>query len=57
MSSHPGEAGVAQPELGDKIRSSPHGNYIIFFKYNDPYLENIMITEGYRDMPALFNTD
>jgi len=56
LASHPGEVGVAQPELGEGFRSFPHGNYIIFFKYNGSYLDIVMITEGHRNMPALFNT-
>jgi len=45
-----GEAGT-----GEGIRSIPYGNYVILFRYNDPYLEIVSIIEGHRDIEELFS--
>ncbi len=47
--------GRERPELGGNIRSFPHGNYVIFFMYNSNRLDVVTITEGHRDIEALFH--
>jgi toxin ParE1/3/4 len=53
----PGVLGRARPELLPDLRSSPHGNYLIFFRYLDDALEVVNILEGHRDIAAFFRTD
>ena len=50
----PGKMGRLRPELRENLRSFPCGNYVIFFMYNDDYLEIITIIEGHRDIEAIF---
>lgn len=50
----PGTMGRARPELMAGVRSFPHGNYVILFRYNDSLLEIISIIEGHRDIEELF---
>jgi len=51
----PGTIGRAWPELVKGIRSIPYGNYVILFRYNNPYLEIVSIIEGHRDIEELFS--
>jgi toxin ParE1/3/4 len=46
--------GRPRPELGDGIRSSVLGNYVIFFRYEDAVLEIVNVLEGHRDIDAQF---
>ncbi|KYC41641.1 plasmid stabilization protein [Scytonema hofmannii PCC 7110] len=50
----PGTMGRARPELMEGVRSFPHGNYVILFRYIDSVLEIISIIEGHRDIEELF---
>jgi len=53
----PGLMGRARPELLPDLRSTPHGNYLIFFRYVDDTFEVVNILEGHRDIAAYFETD
>jgi toxin ParE1/3/4 len=53
----PGLLGSARPELLPDLRSMPHGNYLIFFRYADATFEVVNILEGHRDIAAYFETD
>lgn len=54
----PGTLGRARPELRPDLRSAPFKGYVIFFRYLDEdVLEIIRIIEGHRDIPALFAGD
>ncbi|MFQ5434095.1 MAG: type II toxin-antitoxin system RelE/ParE family toxin [Anaerolineae bacterium] len=50
----PGKMGRPRPELRENLSSFPYGHYVIFFKYNDDYLEIVTIIEGHRDIEAMF---
>ncbi len=50
----PGMLGRARPELMEGMRSIPHGNYVIFFRYDDSSVEIVSIVEGHRDIEELF---
>ena len=47
----------ARPEFGQGLRSLPHGNYIIFFRYSGNQLEIATILHGSRDLDKLFPKD
>ena len=53
----PGTLGRPRPELLPNLRSTPHGNYVIFFRYVDGTLEVVNILEGHRDVAAHFKAD
>ncbi|AGA33921.1 hypothetical protein TVNIR_2267 [Thioalkalivibrio nitratireducens DSM 14787] len=42
-----------RPELGDDIRSSAYGNYVIFFVALPEEITIIRILHGARDIPAI----
>ena len=46
-----------RPELGEGIRSCPHGHYVIFFEALVDAVTTVRILHGARDMPALFRPD
>ena len=46
-----------RPELGDGIRSCPHGHYIIFFEFDPNAVLIVRILHGARDLPAVFDAD
>ena len=50
-----GTVGMHRPELAEGLRSFPYGNYVIFFRYNEEFLEVVTIVEGHRDMTPLFH--
>ncbi|SRR6266516_8071863 len=50
----PGTVGRARPELMEGVRSVPHGNYVILFRYSGSFVEIISIIEGHRDIEDLF---
>lgn len=51
----PGTVGRARPELRPDIRSAPFKGYIIFFRYIDTdVFEVVRIIERHRDIDALF---
>lgn len=54
LASLPGHMGIQRPELGEDIRSTPFGNYVIFFRYRGEAFEIITILEGHRDIPRAF---
>ena len=51
----PGTMGRARPELMVGLRSIPHGNYVILFRYSGADLEIVSIIEGHRDIEGLFH--
>lgn len=46
--------GTARPELRNGLRSTPHKDYVIFFRYIDDALEVIHILHGSRDLQSYF---
>lgn len=50
----PGVLGRSRPELLPDLRSTPHGNYVIFFRYVADTFEVINILERHRDVAAYF---
>jgi plasmid stabilization system protein ParE len=54
----PGTLGRARSELRSDIRSAPFKAYVIFFRYLDnDVFEVVHIIEGHRDIDALFAAD
>lgn len=53
----PGTLGQARPELEANLRSTPLGNYIIFFRYTPDALEIVNIVEAHRDIDGHFRSD
>jgi plasmid stabilization system protein ParE len=54
----PGTLGRARPELRHDVRSAPFKGYVIFFRYvDDDILEIVHIIEGHRDIVAIFADD
>jgi toxin ParE1/3/4 len=54
----PRHVGVARPELRPDIRCFPFRGYLIFFRYlDDDVLEVVNILEGHRDVIAAFGKD
>ena len=55
LASLPGILGSARPELRPDIRSTPAGNYVIFFRYqDDDTMEIVQVLEGHRDIQRHF---
>ena len=52
-----GTLGRPRPELLPNLRSMPHGNYVIFFRYVDDTLEIVNILERHRDVATYFKAD
>jgi plasmid stabilization system protein ParE len=50
----PGTLGLARPELLPDVRSTPFGNYVIFFRYVEDTFEVVNILEGHRDISRYF---
>lgn len=51
-------AGAAAPRIGPDVRSFPFKGYVIFFRYlDDAILEIVHIIEGHRDVAAIFARD
>jgi toxin ParE1/3/4 len=50
----PGVLGRARPELFPDLRSMPHGNYVIFFRYVASTFEVVNILERHRDVTTYF---
>jgi toxin ParE1/3/4 len=46
--------GRPRTDLRPDLRSHPHGNYGIFFRYVGDVLEIVNILEGHRDIAAFF---
>ena len=54
----PSTLGRPRPELRPDLRSSPFKGYVIFFRYlDDAILEIVHIIEGHRDVAAIFARD
>jgi toxin ParE1/3/4 len=49
--------GRPRSELRQGLRSHPHGNYMIYFRYVGEVLEIINVLEGHRDVVAFFGDD
>jgi plasmid stabilization system protein ParE len=52
-----GVLGRPRPELLPDLRSTPHGNYVIYFRYVDDTLEVVNILERHRDVATHFKAD
>ncbi|NOG85160.1 MAG: type II toxin-antitoxin system RelE/ParE family toxin [Candidatus Scalindua sp. AMX11] len=50
-----GQIGRTRPELMEGLRSFVYGNYVIFFMYNNDYLDIVTIIEGHRDIETMFD--
>lgn len=50
----PGTVGTLRPELGGGLRTTPHGNYLIVFRYLDDRLEIVKIVYAGRDLNRVF---
>ena len=48
------ELGRPRPEFGPRLRSTTFGHYVLFFRYQDDWLEVVNILEGHRDLDAHF---
>lgn len=46
-----------RPELGEGIRSCPHGHHVIVFEASADAVTVVRILHGARDLPALFRPD
>lgn len=46
----PGTLGTARPELRTEIRSTPHKDYLIFFRYERDAVEIVNVLHGSRDL-------
>ena len=51
-SQHP-EIGDKRPELGEGIRSTYLGRYVIFFRRNDGFVEIVRVIRGDVDKPNI----
>ena len=51
-SQHP-EIGDERPELGEGIRSTYLGRYVIFFRRNDGFVEIVRVIRGDVDKPNI----
>ena len=51
------QMGRSRAELRPDLRSHPHGNYVIFFRYVSDALEVVNVLEGHRDVEAFFHKD
>jgi toxin ParE1/3/4 len=52
----PGTMGKARSDLMEGLRSIPHGNYVILFRYRGALVEIVSIIEGHRDIEGLFHS-
>jgi plasmid stabilization system protein ParE len=50
----PGVLGRSRSELLPDLRSAPHGNYVIFFRYVADTFEVVAILERHRDVATHF---
>ena len=57
LSGLPGTIGRAPPELDERLRSSPYGNYIIVFQYRESFFEVVAIIERHREIEPLFEEE
>lgn len=54
LASLPGILGTARPELRPDIRSTPFGNYVIFFRYGDGLVEIVNVLGSHRDIDTCY---
>jgi toxin ParE1/3/4 len=54
LASLPGLLGTPRFDLRADVRSTPHGSYVIFFRYVDDSLEIVNVLHGGRDLPNYF---
>src|SRR5262245_34534328 len=47
-------AADARPDLAARLRSSPIGNFVIFYRPFDEGIEVVRVLHGARDIPPLF---
>lgn len=47
------DMGDDRPELGEAIRSTYLGSYVIFFRYNDGFVEIVRVMRGDIDNPRI----
>lgn len=52
-----GLLGTDRSELRPGLRSTPHRNYIIFFRYTDDAIEIINIPHASRDIGRFYDSD
>ncbi len=52
VTKHP-DVGDARPELGDGIRSTYVGSYVIFFRRVEGFLEIVRVIRGDIDVPKI----
>ncbi len=52
VAKHP-EVGDDRAELGESIRSTYVGSYVIFFRRNDEFVDIVRVIRGDRDMQSL----
>jgi len=57
LASLPATLGMARPELGSNLRSTPAEGYVIFFRYLENTVEIVTILHGSRDVTAHFDPD
>jgi toxin ParE1/3/4 len=58
LARRPNTLGRSRPELRPDLRSFPFKGYVIFFRYlDDDILEIVHIIEGHRDIAAIFAED
>lgn len=50
MASLPGVLGVARHDLGQDVRATFHGNYVILFCYEAGAMRILRVMEGHRDI-------
>jgi plasmid stabilization system protein ParE len=53
----PGTLGTARPEFHRDLRSVPHKNYVIFFRYAEDTVEIVNILHGRRDVIAHYDPE
>ena len=53
----PGTLGQDRRELLEGLRSTPHRNYTIFFRYCGERFEVVRVISAKRDIPAMFGSD
>lgn len=53
----PGTLGRARRELAKNLRSTPFGNYVIFFRYEPDTFDVVNVLHDARDIEAFFNPE
>lgn len=52
-----GTLGTDRGNLRPGLRSTPHGNYIIFFRYTDEAFEIVNVLRASRDVTRFYDAD